>query len=158
MKARERMKRGDTQRAEAGSGPSSEPQWPEDRILDPETELEANAARRQEERERRYFIAAGKDGPAETIVSPVSSRPSELSPTSSSIPNDNDSNPAELSHTPTRERIGSADLTTAAGHVVSITHDRDSIGTNPYARTHWALGLLSVEEDIAKIDLGKGEA
>jgi Fungal specific transcription factor domain len=37
----------------------------------------------------------------------------------------------------------------------AITHDRNTIGTNPYARTHWALGLLSLDEDIAKIDLGK---
>jgi hypothetical protein len=38
----------------------------------------------------------------------------------------------------------------------AITNDRNTIGTNPFARTHWALGLLSLDEDIEKIDLGKG--
>ncbi len=41
------------------------------------------------------------------------------------------------------------------GEPEAITNDRKTIGTNPYARTHWALGLLSLDEDIAKIDLGK---
>ena len=36
-----------------------------------------------------------------------------------------------------------------------LSHDRDLIDRNPASRVHWALGLLSVEEDIAKLSLSK---
>ena len=36
-----------------------------------------------------------------------------------------------------------------------INHDRRFINVNPSARVHWALGLLSVEDDLEKLDLDK---
>ncbi|KAL9106278.1 MAG: hypothetical protein Q9227_008677 [Pyrenula ochraceoflavens] len=36
-----------------------------------------------------------------------------------------------------------------------IDHGRNHIHTNANARVHWALGILSVEEDIQKLDLAK---
>ncbi|KAL9616059.1 MAG: hypothetical protein Q9160_009030 [Pyrenula sp. 1 TL-2023] len=36
----------------------------------------------------------------------------------------------------------------------TINHDRRLISSNANARVHWALGILSVDEDIAKLDLG----
>lgn len=34
---------------------------------------------------------------------------------------------------------------------ITSSHDRETIGTNRYARAHWALGLLALEEDLAKM-------
>jgi hypothetical protein len=34
-------------------------------------------------------------------------------------------------------------------------NDRRFIVANPGTRVHWALGILSVEEDVKKLDLGK---
>ncbi|ERF76747.1 hypothetical protein EPUS_02286 [Endocarpon pusillum Z07020] len=86
------------------------------------------AERAGREREEQYFVAAGKDGP------PRRSRSSKSNQGGSGEPS----------------KVGEEEDEPAA-----ITHDRKTIGTNPYARTHWALGLLALDEDIAKIDLGK---
>jgi hypothetical protein len=37
----------------------------------------------------------------------------------------------------------------------SITYDRRFIGVNANARVHWALGILGMEDDMAKLDLDK---
>ena len=39
-------------------------------------------------------------------------------------------------------------------HSQFISHDRKEIGRHGSTRVHWAFGLLSVEEDIKKLDLG----
>ena len=39
-------------------------------------------------------------------------------------------------------------------HSQFISHDRKEIGRHGSTRVHWAFGLLSVEEDIRKLDLG----
>lgn len=165
MKARNKQQRENSQRAQSGTTPTTtserathDPSADEDEWLDPETERERDAMQRHNEREERYFVAAGKNGPAGTTVtvnttSPTTTRrSSNFSPTTS-LPSkaeaEGDNIVVNVS-----ERKGSV---ASAAREVSITHDRESIGTNPFARTHWALGLLSVEEDIAKIDLGKGE-
>jgi hypothetical protein len=36
-----------------------------------------------------------------------------------------------------------------------ITHDRRFINVNANARVHWALGILGVEDDMARLDLDK---
>jgi Fungal specific transcription factor domain len=87
--------------------------------------------RARKETEEQYFIAAGKDGPPRTRRSAKAA---------AGQAEDEDEGEAEEEE----------------GEPESITHDRKTIGTNPYARAHWALGLLSLNEDIAKIDLGKG--
>ena len=37
-----------------------------------------------------------------------------------------------------------------------VSHDREEIGKHGSTRVHWAFGLLSVEEDIGKLNLGGG--
>jgi hypothetical protein len=39
--------------------------------------------------------------------------------------------------------------------VPSDSNDRRFIVGNPGTRVHWALGILSVEEDVKKLDLGR---
>jgi Fungal specific transcription factor domain len=99
-----------------------------------EAAAEEQDDRQRKEREEQYFVAAGKDGP------PRAARKSS-----------HQSTQAEGHQHANR----SAEADDDEAEPEAITHDRNTIGTNPYARTHWALGLLSLDEDIAKIDLGK---
>ena len=93
---------------------------------------EAEEERIRREREERYFVAAGKDGPSRSSRIGRSNQGGEVGGGRRKAADDEDE-----------------------GEPDAITHDRETIGTNPFARTHWALGLLSLDEDIAKIDLGK---
>ena len=52
------------------------------------------------------------------------------------------------SHAPTVPKEGAQETN-------FYSHDRESIDRNASSRVHWALGLLSVEEDIAKLTLNK---
>jgi Fungal specific transcription factor domain len=88
---------------------------------------EGERMRKDTEREEQHFVAAGKDGPFRGRLKSTVGRNGEGG--------EGDGEEAEPE---------------------AITHDRNTIGTNPYARTYWAMGLLSLEDDIAKIDSGKG--
>lgn len=93
-------------------------------------EDEEEEERMSRQREEQYFVAAGKDGPPRRRRSRRSNQ--------------------------RRGGEGEQGKDEDEPEPEAITHDRKTIGTNPYARTHWALGLLSLEDDIAKIGLGEG--
>lgn len=110
---------------------------------------ERERERKEREREEQYFIAAGKDGPRRRKTSTIKKIRRKVIPPGKE---GEENNGRQEEFEEYEEEVEEED---EDAEPEAITHDRKTIGHNPFARTHWALGLLAVEEDIAKIDLGK---